>query len=125
MTKDEALRMALEALEADELDMVDDGSGNMVFRKEQAITAIEKLLAQPKQEPLAWEQFYPDFGKPQIAFNAEVIGYVAPQRTWVELTDDEIWEAYMKEPLTLDCSTDELYALARTVEAKLKDKNNV
>ena len=48
-----------------------------------------------------------------------------PQRTWVELTDDEIWEAYMKEPLTLDCSTDELYALARTVEAKLKDKNNV
>ena len=46
-------------------------------------------------------------------------------RTWVELTDDEIWEAYMKAPLTLDCSTDELYALARTVEAKLKDKNNV
>ena len=46
-----------------------------------------------------------------------------PQRTWVELTDDEIWEAYMKAPLTLDCSTDELYALARTVEAKLKDKN--
>ena len=45
-------------------------------------------------------------------------------RTWVELTDDEIWEAYMKAPLTLDCSTDELYALARTVEAKLKDKNN-
>ena len=44
-------------------------------------------------------------------------------RTWVELTDDEIWEAYMKAPLTLDCSTDELYALARTVEAKLKEKN--
>ena len=44
-------------------------------------------------------------------------------RTWVELTDDEIWEAYMKAPLTLDCSTDELYALARTVEAKLKNKN--
>ena len=50
----EALKMALEALEADELDMVDDGSGNMVFRKEQAITAMEKLLAQPEQEPLAW-----------------------------------------------------------------------
>ena len=80
MTKDEALRMALEALEADELDMVDDGSGNMVFRKEQAITAIKKSLAQPEQEPVAWEQFYPDIGKPQIAFNAEVIGYVAPQQ---------------------------------------------
>ena len=45
------------------------------------------------------------------------------KKPWVELTDDEIWEAYMKAPLTLDCSTDELYALARTVEAKLKQKN--
>ena len=45
------------------------------------------------------------------------------QTKWVGLTDDEIWEAYMKAPLTLDCSTDELYALARTIEAKLKDKN--
>ena len=47
------------------------------------------------------------------------------QTKWVGLTDEDIWEAYMKAPLTLDCSTDELYALARTVEAKLKDKNNV
>jgi hypothetical protein len=62
----EALKLALEALEADELDMVDDGSGNMVFRKEQAITAIKEALAQPEQEPVAWEQFYPDIGKPQI-----------------------------------------------------------
>ena len=74
MTKDEALKMALEALEADELDMVDDGSGNMVFRKEQAITAIKEHLeekalqalndenerlglykdAYAEQEPMAW-----------------------------------------------------------------------
>ena len=66
MTKEEVLKLALEALEADELDMVDDGSGNMVFRKEQAITAIKEALAQT-QEPVAWEQFYPDIGKPQIA----------------------------------------------------------
>ena len=38
-----------------------------------------------EQELVAWEQFYPDIGKPQIAFNSEVIGYVAPQRTWVGL----------------------------------------
>jgi len=42
---------------------------------------------------------------------------------WVGLTDDEIWEAYMKAPLALDCSTDELHALSQTVEAKLKEKN--
>ena len=51
-------------------------------------------------------------------------GKKAAQRPWVGLTDEEIWDAYMKAPLTLDCSTDELYALSRTVEAKLKEKNN-
>ena len=25
-----------------------------------------EALAQPEQEPVAWEQFYPDIGKPQI-----------------------------------------------------------
>ena len=44
------------------------------------------------------------------------------QRTWVGLSDDEIWEAYMESPVELYCSTDELYALSRTVEAKLKRK---
>ena len=124
MTKDEALRMALEALEADELDMVDDGSGNMVFRKEQAITAIKKSLAQPEQEPVAWEQFYPDIGKPQIAFNAEVIGYVAPQRTWVGLTKEEIaefdtWHDNREEEVGW-CNPSEIVAY---IEAKLKQKN--
>ena len=52
MTKDEALRRALEALEADELDMVDDGSGNMVFRKEQAITAIKEHLKEKALQAL-------------------------------------------------------------------------
>ena len=50
-------------------------------------------------------------------------GKKAAQRPWVGLTDEEIWDAYMKAPLTLDCSTDELYAISRTVEAKLKEKN--
>ena len=66
MTKDEALKLALEALEADPLEMVADVDGHMVFLKDKAITAIKKVLAQT-QEPVAWEQFYPDIGKPQIA----------------------------------------------------------
>ena len=137
MTKDEAMKMALEALEADELDMVDDGSGNMVFRKEQAIAAIKKALSEPEQdgqckrcidgcpacdarklpepEPVAWEQFYPDIGKPQIAFNAEVIGYVAPQRTWVGLTDKEKHEIRYSHMTSAE--------FIEFIEAKLKDKN--
>ena len=117
MTKDEALKLALEALEADELDMVDDGSGNMVFRKEQAITAIKEALAQPEQEPVG--QLLEDaFGRgqvmwfnkpkdesmlyttpqsekyPQIAINPEIVGYVAPQRK--PLTDEQRFDLLTK-----------------------------
>ena len=46
MTKDKALKLALEALEADELAMVINNYGHMVFRKEIAITAIKEALAQ-------------------------------------------------------------------------------
>ena len=98
MTKDETLKLALEALEgirrygldtlSGRIDGPDDrewqraGVNEMTKQARLAITAIKEhkeALAQPEQEPVAWEQFYPDIGKPQIAFNAEVIGYVAPQ----------------------------------------------
>jgi hypothetical protein len=49
--------------------------------------------------------------------------YQSMPRTWVGLTDEEIWDAYMKAPVALDCNTDDLYAISRTVEAKLKEKN--
>ena len=62
MTKDEALKLALEALEADELDMVDDGSGNMVFRKEQAVIVIKEALAQSDQEPVAIRYDFDGYG---------------------------------------------------------------
>ena len=75
-------------------------------------TQVQEMLA------LAHPEQYP-----QIAISPEIVGYVAPQRPWVGLTDEDIWEAYMESPLELDCSTDELYALSRTVEAKLKQKN--
>jgi len=66
------------------------GGGHALY----CVTCAEKFVVQTetKDEFVAWEQFYPDIGKPQIAFNAEVVGYVAPQRTWVGLTDEEIKE---------------------------------
>ena len=60
MTK-EALKMALEALEEPKEHFAK-------HRRLEAITAIKEALAQPEQEPVAWEQFYPDIGKPQIEF---------------------------------------------------------
>ena len=41
------------------------------------------------------------------------------------LTDDEIWGAYVKSPVHVgDSSLSRLYAFARAIEAKLKEKNN-
>jgi len=49
MTKNEALKLALEALET-------HGAAYLhhELRYEEAITAIKKALAQPAQEPVAW-----------------------------------------------------------------------
>ena len=57
--------------------------------------------------------------KPQISFNAEVIGYVEPQRTWVGLTDEEINEGESKGELGHGFIQGALWA-----EATLKDKNH-
>jgi hypothetical protein len=123
MTKDEALKLALEALEeADEIEFWN--------KQKQAIIAIQEVLAQPEQEPVAWEQFYPDIGKPQIALNAEVVGYVAPQRTWVGLTDEEVYEIYgsVQEAVNEHWErggTTLMFpsALYKAIDAKLRSKN--
>ena len=132
MTKDEALRMALEALEADELDMVDDGSGNMVFRKEQAITAIKEALAQPEQEPMAWISTGParmihwTSDKPAYGDDWVPLYTTPPQRTWVGLTKEEIaefdtWHDNREEEIGW-VNPSEIVAY---IEAKLRSKNNV
>ena len=81
-----------------------------------AIQAAREYLQKPtQQEPVAWEQFYPDIGKPQIAFNSEVIGYVAPQRTWVGLTNEEKHEIRYSHMTSAE--------FIEFIEAKLKAKN--
>ena len=69
MTKDEALKLALEAL--NDLSAWNDGEvgGHMdepysaeVARR--TITAIKEALAQPEQEPVAWEQFHEHMAGP-------------------------------------------------------------
>ena len=69
MTKDEALKQALEALEANQPVNYCMNSNGERFpmmhedpfrfdRNTKAITAIKEALAQPEQEPVAWEQFH-------------------------------------------------------------------
>ena len=96
MTK-EALKLALEALETL---MIERGS---IYDK--AITAIKEALANEALD--------------KMAENARELGldYEPAQRTWVGLTDEEIWKALSG----IDCTRPML--IARAIEAKLKDKN--
>jgi hypothetical protein len=116
MTKDEALKLALEALEEAWYHVgTFQPTEKAIDLYDEARIAIKEALAQPEQEPVAWEQFYPDIGKPQIAFNAEVIGYVAPQRTWVGLTYEEKHEIRYSHMTSAE--------FIEFIEAKLKEKN--
>ena len=128
MSKDEALKLALELAE----DTRRWGESNLARKAIQTITAIKEALAltstqcevQPEQEPVAWEQFYPDIGKPQLKQEPveDVVAYhsdgtrtvrIAPKRPWVGLTEDEVE----------DCMEMSIQKTCRAVEAKLKEKN--
>ena len=120
MTKDEALKLALEALESvlDDSPKVLDASisGGLyeVIQCREAITAIKEALAQPVQEPVAWEQFHEHMAG---SFYTH-----PPQRTWVGLTDEEI--ADCAEKMEASDPTDSFWReFFRGIEAKLKEKN--
>ena len=131
MTKDEALKMALEALEADPLEMVADVDGHMVFLKDKAITAVKEALAQPEQEPLAWISTGPasmihwTSDKPAYGDDWVPLYTTPPQREFVGLTKEEIaefdtWHDNREEEVGW-CNPSEIVAY---IEAKLRSKNN-
>ena len=81
-------------------------------------------LQQPKQEqvkPVPWEQFHEHMAGPN---------YVAPQRTWVGLTEDEIHECFEEccnlkvvDPKGGVRGSVNIFDVGRAIEAKLKEKN--
>jgi hypothetical protein len=131
MTKNEALRLALEALEGvlDDSSKVLDASisGGLyeVVQCRDAITAIKAAL-ESKDEPSMKVEgplhviCQCDKCKPQIAFNAEVVGYVALQRTWVGLTDEDLKLLSAEWRIVYGAWMDDF---ARDIEARLKDLN--
>ena len=106
MTQEEIIEMARQAGFVDY--ELDDGTTNAfdkryeAFAKLVAEKAIKEALAQPEQYP-------------QIAINPEIVGYVAPQRTWVGLTDEEMMDAIYVDDTPME--------RGRRVEAKLRSKN--
>jgi hypothetical protein len=144
MTKEEALNLALDALET---------SMYPQQKQLQAITAIKEALAQPEQEPVVW--MYQDKSTHDVRFQKHMRGFVdhgatyetplytsppqqelvcvcgavwegqeliytTPQRTWVGLTDEEI------VLIVAECAASHQHTdihFARAIEAKLKEKN--
>jgi hypothetical protein len=109
MTQDEALKLALEALERCVATCFDQYAHEQVMGRpehfvNQTITAIKEALEQPAYR--AVKTFHE--GKPV---------YVA-QRPWVSLTDEEI-ETMLNENFGFKDS----HTFARAIEAKLRSKN--
>jgi hypothetical protein len=139
MTKDEALKLALEALETiakltgARWALEQGYAGHL-----EAITAINQALAaQPaQQEPVAWlmykgehaESFWFDKGD---AYNFEMtpehrwepLYTTPPQSTWVGLTDEEKHEIELKAGITEDDDGYIVSQVFKLTEAKLKEKN--
>jgi hypothetical protein len=124
MDKNEALRLALKALE----DIGDEWgftSQRTVPKRKEAITAIKEALAQPEQKPVAvyrsgqakGEVYHVQFFKEMAA--DEVLLYAVPvQCTWIGLTEDEVFEISNKMPYA------DRFDFAEAIEAKLKEWNN-
>ena len=131
MTKDEALRMALEALEKHaELGLLAGAT----------ITAIREALAQPEQEPVAFYVYKPTLSRgnlglvadgdlpwvydqdPSSGFSARMLVTPATSppasKPWVGLTQQDIDIAF--DDTQEGGGFDEF---ARALEAKLREKN--
>ena len=150
MTKDEALLMAIEAL--DTL-MMEKGS---IYQK--AIQACKEALEQPAQEPVAHIK-QGMYGYPKLVFNGkfeyesiaakwdDIALYTHPAPSWQGLSDDEIlniaeqsgfeWHEtrhghkYLIAPAEAEMGDGyfaietELNNMARAIEQELKEKNKV
>jgi hypothetical protein len=110
LTKDKALKLALEALESMSGTILELGE-QTTFNENQAIAAIKEALAQPPQEPVAWSwrNCFNDDGtqtgpwvrqlsttKPRdsvIYKDVTPLYTTPPQRPWVGLTDEQFTEA--------------------------------
>ena len=121
----QALELALEALE----DYVEEyGPHEKDSGAAYAITAIKEALAQPEQEPVAyinieerkleWAYKYMSWDTPTVVNLPKIPLYTTlPQRTWVGLTDEEIYEAVK------DREGSSWRVIVDAIEAKLKERN--
>ena len=112
MTKDEALRLALEALKKSVkfVSGSHDPVGSELDDINEAITAIKAAL-EAKDDP--WEKFCDS----HCVWTDHHPDCKLAQRTWVALTDEE-----REQVINANTATG-LWHMAKDIEAKLKEKN--
>ena len=124
----EAMKQALEALNTCDWDYDNDENAYKTFDEgsvNKAAQALRQAIEQAeKQEPIAWG--YKDSHGDIVDClsnkhkDYQVPLYTSPPRKeWVGLTDNELFESWVKTP----AETDDRFAFARAIEAKLKEKN--
>jgi hypothetical protein len=123
--KDEALKLALEALEL--LTDTEQTFGALDYG-DNAITAIKEALAQPEQQPVieSWREFASDYERgfidgmqKQAQSSVDKAVNRMAQRPWVGLTKDDTLEIAEKLGLADVAWLDLMVA----IEAKLKERN--
>ena len=119
MTKDKALRLALEALKEDRAWLETDAPTEVWEKNNEAITAIKAAL-EAKDEPTATKNndgITLHLGWDDLPVGTKLYT-TPPQRTWVGLTHAEIDYQAKKDDHGVYFALGALWA-----EAKLKDKN--
>ena len=137
MTKDEVLKMAIEAMSC-----ISQSRGDPLLK---AINACKEALEQPAQEPVAWvwvmehegayrifateEQanefmcgYAPAVSGDVIVIRRKVYGYTHPYQ-WQGLSDDDIQEELKKMWDKGLIPSYSIVAFARAIEQALKEKN--
>jgi len=137
MTKDEALKLALSALNEvrqETFRLMRDGQTLYAEKKVwEAIYTIKEALAQPEQEPVAYlsnkRQRLNIELKPQTfveiptATDWEMPLYMKPsQRTWVGLTDEEILEVWKENEKVYPMDRSRLLDRTRACIRKAQEK---
>jgi hypothetical protein len=141
MDKDEALKLALEALETCEVAWPGTRFKSKYFAEDEvkaAITAIKQALAADVREPVACVQDLDEVKRKHLVYEKGMDWkdplYTTPpaQRQWVGLTDDEMRELEKQFEAERVRTSDEKYLVIypaaywqwqRAIEAKLKEKN--
>ena len=117
----EAIKEVLKGIDQTELESTDgwwETSAGAEFGAKK-LKYILGLLAQPAQ--LEERNFCSRCGK-RTADLTVIHTCTPPQRK--PLTDDEIWDTYMKAPVDINCHISDLHKFARAIEAAHNIKEN-